>query len=397
MSTGWRRDFDAARDPYTARNALGITSTGGGPPAPVGAEYVTASADATLTNERVLTNTATVTWDFLTAGQAKATATIDLSAYATLASPTFTGDPKAPTPATADNDTSIATTAFVKAQGYATTASLGSYVLKAGDTMTGALTVTPTGVDGFQISGIASQARLWAVGPSTNVNSYYSTKGTGQHAFYTRDFGKAQLFINDANADRYVILSGGDSAAAGQPTISSGGTAGARLNLPDAVSATQPPGDNTLALATTAFVTAAIAALGYATGTWTPTLTFATPGDLAITYSARSGTYTKIGNLVVVHFDISTSAFTWTTASGNLQITGTPHSINAAVAEYVGNIDYRGITKATFTEFQLTAMGGTSEMRIIANASGVTRAFVVAADVPSGGAIVLRGSVVYQT
>jgi hypothetical protein len=35
--------------------------------------------------------------------------------YAPLASPTFTGDPKAPTPATADNDTSIATTAFVKA------------------------------------------------------------------------------------------------------------------------------------------------------------------------------------------------------------------------------------------------------------------------------------------
>jgi len=37
---------------------------------------------------------------------------------APLASPTFTGDPKAPTPATADNDTSIATTAYVKAQGY---------------------------------------------------------------------------------------------------------------------------------------------------------------------------------------------------------------------------------------------------------------------------------------
>jgi hypothetical protein len=41
---------------------------------------------------------------------------------ATLASPTFTGDPKAPTPATADNDTSIATTAYVKNQGYITTA-----------------------------------------------------------------------------------------------------------------------------------------------------------------------------------------------------------------------------------------------------------------------------------
>jgi hypothetical protein len=45
---------------------------------------------------------------------------------APLASPTFTGDPQAPTPATADNDTSIATTAFVKAQGYLTTAAAGA-------------------------------------------------------------------------------------------------------------------------------------------------------------------------------------------------------------------------------------------------------------------------------
>lgn len=33
---------------------------------------------------------------------------------APIASPTFTGDPKAPTPADGDNDTSIATTAFVQ-------------------------------------------------------------------------------------------------------------------------------------------------------------------------------------------------------------------------------------------------------------------------------------------
>jgi hypothetical protein len=47
-------------------------------------------------------------------------AALDLKAP--LASPAFTGDPQAPTPATADNDTSIATTAFVKAQGYVTAA-----------------------------------------------------------------------------------------------------------------------------------------------------------------------------------------------------------------------------------------------------------------------------------
>jgi len=40
--------------------------------APVGAEYITSTADATLTSERVLTDTATVTWDRATAGQIKA-------------------------------------------------------------------------------------------------------------------------------------------------------------------------------------------------------------------------------------------------------------------------------------------------------------------------------------
>jgi hypothetical protein len=39
----------------------------------------------------------------------------DLALKAPLASPTFTGDPKAPTPSPGDNDTSIATTAFVTA------------------------------------------------------------------------------------------------------------------------------------------------------------------------------------------------------------------------------------------------------------------------------------------
>jgi hypothetical protein len=48
--------------------------------------------------------------------------TTDLAAKAPLASPVFVGDPKAPTPATGDSDTSIATTAFVKAQAYLTDA-----------------------------------------------------------------------------------------------------------------------------------------------------------------------------------------------------------------------------------------------------------------------------------
>src|SRR5213078_952723 len=40
--------------------------------APVGAEYITSTADATLTSERVLTDTASITWDRTTPGQIKA-------------------------------------------------------------------------------------------------------------------------------------------------------------------------------------------------------------------------------------------------------------------------------------------------------------------------------------
>ena len=68
--------FDNARDPYSARNALGIPSSGGGRARRLNAEYITAASDPTLTNERVLTNTATITWDFSTPGQAKANASV---------------------------------------------------------------------------------------------------------------------------------------------------------------------------------------------------------------------------------------------------------------------------------------------------------------------------------
>ena len=60
---------------------------------------------------------------------------------ADIASPTFTGDPKAPTPATSDNDTSIATTAYVKTN-------LAAYAPLASPALTGNPTApTPTAGD----------------------------------------------------------------------------------------------------------------------------------------------------------------------------------------------------------------------------------------------------------
>ena len=47
---------------------------GGGGGAPTDAEYITSTTNATLSAERVLTDTATITWDRATAGQIKANA-----------------------------------------------------------------------------------------------------------------------------------------------------------------------------------------------------------------------------------------------------------------------------------------------------------------------------------
>lgn len=75
-------------------DAGSMTWIPGPPGAPVGAEYLVGASDATLTAERVVTDTPTVTWDLSTAGQAKANAAI--------AALDDIGDVTAPSPADGD-------------------------------------------------------------------------------------------------------------------------------------------------------------------------------------------------------------------------------------------------------------------------------------------------------
>lgn len=70
-------------DAVTMRTTLGVSSF-----APIGSEYITSVSDATLTAERVLTDTATITWDRSTAGQIKATSVAGGGNVSTSGSPT---------------------------------------------------------------------------------------------------------------------------------------------------------------------------------------------------------------------------------------------------------------------------------------------------------------------
>jgi len=92
-----------------------------------------------------------------------------------------------------------------------------------------------------------------------------------------------------------------------------------------------------------------LAASQYATGTWTPVLTFATPGDLSVVYSVQAGIYTAIGRIVIAPFAIVTSTFTHTTSSGNCQITGLPFAIGS-FGNLRGPLIWQGITKAGYTD-----------------------------------------------
>jgi len=63
----------------------------------------------------------------------------------------------------------------------------------------------------------------------------------------------------------------------------------------------------------------------YEYGTWTPTLDGRTTNFSSVTYTERTGTYTKIGNLVTINAYIFVSA--WSGASGEIRIGGIPFSV----------------------------------------------------------------------
>lgn len=61
----------------------------------------------------------------------------------------------------------------------------------------------------------------------------------------------------------------------------------------------------------------------YETGTWTPTFTFATPGNLAVTYSTQSGRYVRYRDQVHVQGRLVCTP-TFSTASGELRLASLP-------------------------------------------------------------------------
>jgi hypothetical protein len=168
------------------------------------------------------------------------TAYVKAQAYAPLASPALTGTPTAPTPATADNSTKIATTAYVQAQGYATTAALGNYLPLTGGTLSGGLTVnsaivTLTGIyPGRQDISATQTSWYLASHPSYGL---WTNSGMWFAAGITAN---ATSSILTSITSRPLSLQGSDSATSGVvlSCYSTMGTGSARpsvVHLSDAI------------------------------------------------------------------------------------------------------------------------------------------------------------------
>ena len=153
--------------------------------------------------------------------------------YAPINNPVFTGDPQAPTPATADNDTSIATTAFVKAQGYASAA---GYLPLSGGTLTGALVINPA-----------------AGGASLNISP---TAAAQQAIINFNQTGAGRWQTGKQTDDSFIIYDVvGGVTIMSSPSNGSQVSFGRAVNVPaNSVAATPAAGDRSTKIATTAFV-----------------------------------------------------------------------------------------------------------------------------------------------
>lgn len=132
-------------------------------------------------------------------------------------SPTFTGDPKAPTPAAGDNDTSIATTAFVKT-------AIGNLQGKQKFPGVGSFTV-PTGVSLIYLSGCAGGGGGGAGGGGGNNGAFGAGGGGG---------GAGQSIFREPYAvtpGQVINITIGAGGAAGVPaSATTGGNGGAGGN-----------------------------------------------------------------------------------------------------------------------------------------------------------------------
>lgn len=121
----------------------------------------------------------------------------------------------------------------------------------------------------------------------------------------------------------------------------------------------------------------------YEEGTWTPGVSFATPGDLSVAYSTQSGRYTKVGRSFMFDGTLVTSSFTYTTATGTLRVSGLPFAPSGGIpAVTLGR--WSGVLSAVATPQIVASVSGTVILLEVMNVGAGTAASLTQANAASG-------------
>lgn len=123
---------------------------------------------------------------------------------------------------------------------------------------------------------------------------------------------------------------------------------------------------------------------------FTPAFTFATPGDSSFAYTSQLGTYTRIGSIVFFEIVIAGTP-TFTTASGNIVITGLPITITTSPAVNANaaiNLAGGFTWPAARTSPVLTLLNGTTTALIQGIGTAVASASFTTANVTTAVALI---------
>jgi hypothetical protein len=132
-----------------------------------------------------------------------------------------------------------------------------------------------------------------------------------------------------------------------------------------------------------------------ASASWTPVVTFDTPGDISVSYATQSASYSRIGVIVTATINILFTP-TYATSSGNFRITGlpiTPNSLSVgSIHSFTSSLVYAGKT-----QLNTNIYAGNSYILIYASGSATAGGFLTTTEVISGVQFGFQGTIIYIT
>ena len=253
-------------------------------------------------------------------------------------------------------DSSLNAAANNMSLGYATTATAaGTTVLTVASAaqqyFTGSTTQTVT----MPVASTCRQGQSWViVNNSSGVVTVQSSGGNSIIAMPANTNSTITCILTSGttadswNAESTAGVAGVTSITGTTNQVIASQPSGAViLSLPQDIAAASSPTFNALTLTSLTFGATALSA--YETGTFNPTITANTPGDLSISYAGRVGRYQIVGDTLYYFIYLSFTP-TYTTAAGVTLITGLPvatASTSNAVLTVISGVGFASTANAT--------------------------------------------------